>query len=53
LTGNVRVGVNDSPHLGRGELAKSDAEQVANIRRLVEGSASTSQRPRKRASGWR
>jgi len=33
---NVRVGLEDSLFLGRGQLAKSNAEQVAKIRRIVE-----------------
>ena len=34
--GNVRVGLEDSLYIGKGELAKSNAEQVAKIRRIVE-----------------
>ncbi len=33
--GNVRVGLEDSLYLGKGKLAKSNAEQVAKIRRIV------------------
>ena len=33
---NVRVGLEDSIYLGRGRLAKSNAEQVAKIRRIIE-----------------
>jgi len=33
---NVRVGLEDSLFIGRGQLAKSNAEQVAKIRRIVE-----------------
>jgi uncharacterized protein (DUF849 family) len=33
---NVRVGLEDSLWLGRGQLAKSNAEQVAKIRRIIE-----------------
>ena len=36
LGGNVRVGLEDSLYLGKGELAKSNAEQVAKIRRILE-----------------
>ncbi|MGO9360030.1 MAG: 3-keto-5-aminohexanoate cleavage protein, partial [Xanthobacteraceae bacterium] len=36
IGGNVRVGLEDSLNLGRGELAKSNADQVAKIRRLLE-----------------
>ena len=34
--GNVRVGLEDNLTLGRGELAKSNADQVRKIRRIVE-----------------
>jgi len=34
--GHVRVGLEDSLWIGRGQLARSNAEQVAKIRRLVE-----------------
>jgi uncharacterized protein (DUF849 family) len=36
MGGNVRVGLEDSLWLGRGQLAKSNAEQVAKAKRLVE-----------------
>ena len=36
LGGNVRVGMEDSLYIGRGELTKSNAAQVAKIRRIVE-----------------
>ena len=36
LGGNVRVGLEDSLYIGRGQLAKSNAEQVAKIRRILE-----------------
>lgn len=36
LGGSVRVGLEDSLHIGRGRLAASNAEQVAKIRRIVE-----------------
>ena len=36
LGGNVRVGLEDSLYIGRGELAQSNAEQVAKIRRILE-----------------
>jgi uncharacterized protein (DUF849 family) len=35
MGGNVRVGLEDSPWLGRGELARSNADQVARIRRIL------------------
>ena len=36
MGGNVRVGLEDSLWLGRGQLAKSNAEQVAKVRRILE-----------------
>lgn len=36
LGGNVRVGMEDSLWLGKGQLAKSSGEQVAKIRRILE-----------------
>jgi len=36
MGGNVRVGLEDSLYIGRGELARSNADQVAKIRRIVE-----------------
>ncbi len=36
LGGNVRVGLEDSLYISKGELAKSNADQVAKIRRIVE-----------------
>ena len=36
LGGNLRVGLEDSLYISRGELAKSNAEQVAKIRRIIE-----------------
>jgi uncharacterized protein (DUF849 family) len=36
MGGNVRIGLEDSLWLGRGQLAKSNAEQVAKARRLIE-----------------
>jgi uncharacterized protein (DUF849 family) len=37
MGGNVRVGLEDSLWLGPGQLAKSNAEQVARVRQIVEG----------------
>src|SRR5271165_3602989 len=34
--GNVRVGIEDSIYIGKGALAKSNAEQVTKIRRILE-----------------
>jgi uncharacterized protein (DUF849 family) len=36
MGGNVRVGLEDSLYLGRGQLARSCAEQVRKIRRILE-----------------
>ena len=36
MGGHVRVGLEDSLWLGRGRLAESNAEQVSQIRRLIE-----------------
>lgn len=36
MGGNVRVGLEDSLFIGRGQLATSNAEQVAKIRRIIE-----------------
>lgn len=36
LGGNVRVGLEDSLFIGRGKLARSNAEQVAKIRHILE-----------------
>ena len=36
MGGNVRVGLEDSLWGGKGKLAKSNAEQVSKIRRILE-----------------
>jgi uncharacterized protein (DUF849 family) len=36
MGGNVRVGMEDSLWLGRGQLAKTNAEQVSKVRRILE-----------------
>jgi uncharacterized protein (DUF849 family) len=36
MGGNVRVGLEDSLWLGKGQLAKANGEQVAKIRRILE-----------------
>ncbi len=36
LGGNVRVGLEDSLYIGKGDLAKSNAEQVGKIRTIIE-----------------
>jgi uncharacterized protein (DUF849 family) len=37
MGGNVRVGMEDSLWIGRGQLAKSNAEQVKRARQILEG----------------
>ncbi len=37
MGGNVRVGMEDSLWIGPGQLAKSNAEQVAKVRQIIEG----------------
>ena len=37
MGGNVRVGLEDSLWLGKGTFAKSNAEQVRQVRRIIEG----------------
>ena len=36
MGGNVRVGLEDSLYIGKGQLAESNADQVAKIKRIVE-----------------
>ena len=36
MGGNVRVGLEDSIYVGKGQLAQSNADQVAKIRRILE-----------------
>ena len=36
MGGNVRVGLEDSLYIGKGQLAKSNAEQVSRIRTILE-----------------
>lgn len=36
MGGNVRVGLEDSLWIGKGQLARSNAEQVAKVRRILE-----------------
>ena len=36
MGGNVRVGLEDSVYIAKGQLATSNAEQVAKIRRIIE-----------------
>ena len=37
MGGNVRVGLEDSLWIGPGKLAQSNAQQVANVRKIIEG----------------
>ncbi|MEM6467079.1 MAG: 3-keto-5-aminohexanoate cleavage protein [Pseudomonadota bacterium] len=37
LGGNVRVGLEDSLWIGRGEFARSNAQQVTKVRQIIEG----------------
>ncbi len=36
MGGNVRVGLEDSLYIGRGQMATSNAQQVAKIKRILE-----------------
>jgi uncharacterized protein (DUF849 family) len=36
MGGNVRVGLEDSLYVGKGQLAKSNADQVRRIRSILE-----------------
>lgn len=51
LGGNVRIGLEDTIYIDKGQLAKSNAELVAKARRIVEdlgGSLATSEQARQR-----
>jgi uncharacterized protein (DUF849 family) len=37
MGGHVRVGLEDSLWLGKGQLAKTNAEQVSRVRQIIEG----------------
>ncbi|MGB8578210.1 MAG: 3-keto-5-aminohexanoate cleavage protein, partial [Pseudolabrys sp.] len=37
MGGNVRVGMEDSLWIGAGKLAESNAQQVTNVRKILEG----------------
>ena len=37
MGGNVRVGMEDSLWIGPGKLAESNAKQVTNVRKIIEG----------------
>ena len=36
LGGNVRVGLEDNLYIGKGELAKSNAEPIAKMKRIAQ-----------------
>jgi len=36
MGGNVRVGLEDSLWIGKGQLARSNSEQVMKVRRILE-----------------
>ena len=36
MNGNVRVGLEDSLMIGRGELATSNAQQVSKVKAIIE-----------------
>ena len=37
MGGHVRIGLEDSLWIGRGQLASSNAEQVTKVRQILEG----------------
>jgi uncharacterized protein (DUF849 family) len=37
MGGNVRVGLEDSLWIGKGRMAASNAEQVVQVRKIIEG----------------
>jgi uncharacterized protein (DUF849 family) len=37
MGGNVRVGLEDSLWIGKGRMASSNAEQVVQVRKIIEG----------------
>jgi uncharacterized protein (DUF849 family) len=37
MGGNVRVGLEDSLWIGKGKLAESNAQQVRQVRQIIEG----------------
>ena len=37
IGGNVRVGLEDSLWIGAGKLAESNAQQVTQVRKIIEG----------------
>ena len=45
MGGNVRVGLEDSLWIGPGKLAESNAQQVTQVRKILEGSGWRSPSP--------
>jgi uncharacterized protein (DUF849 family) len=52
MGGNVRVGLEDSLYLGRGQLAHSCADQVRKIRRILAELSLEIASPTKPARCW-
>jgi uncharacterized protein (DUF849 family) len=52
LGGNVRIGLEDTIYLARGQLARSNAELVAKARRIVEDLGGTLASPREARELW-
>ena len=52
LGGNVRIGLEDTIYLNRGELATSNAQLVAKARRIVEDLGGTLATSREARSAW-
>jgi len=53
LGGNVRIGLEDTIYLARGELARSNAELVAKARRIVEDLGGTLASPGEARERWK
>ena len=53
LGGNVRVGLEDFLYIAKGKLAKTNAEQVSKIRRILEDLSLEIATPTKRAKSSR
>lgn len=52
MGGNVRIGLEDTIYLGRGVLARSNAELVAKARRIVEDLGGRLASPREARTAW-
>lgn len=52
LGGNVRIGLEDTIHLDRGQLAKGNGELVAKARRIVEDLGGTLATPARARERW-